>query len=169
MSDSVKYKVLIVDDDKELLNAYITGLEDRYELRTYDRSDIIPISDFEWADVLVADFNMPKRNGVEVMYEMLSAGVERPVIFVSGFVPDLLEELQSIQVIEVLAKPISLKDLNVYIDLYAEYQQKVTVMENSLVKGITNAKELNKKVLEFHDLKAEMLAELRKKSPLAND
>lgn len=164
MSQIDRLRVLLIDDEKELLEAYVASLESTYEVKAHSEPDLIPISDFEWADVLVADFNMPKRNGVEVMNEMLSSGIEKPVIFISGYVPDLLNELKSIQTIEVFSKPMSLKDLSFFVDLYASYSREIKRLQASLLNGVTNAKQLSKKVIEFNEEKSKMLAQLRKKA-----
>jgi DNA-binding NtrC family response regulator len=147
------YKILLVDDDKELLASYIDELSSKYQVKVHTDSNAIPISDFDWADVLVADFNMPGKNGIEVMQDMLLNGCEVPVIFVRGYVPDLLKELTSVHVIEVLAKPLGLKKLGDYIDLYAKFRVEIESLKSSLMSNISNSGELNQRVAEFNEQK----------------
>lgn len=154
-------KILIVEDDSELLAAYTDGLSSHYEIKSYSDGSQVESEDFEWADVMVTDFNMPNKNGIELMQDMLLSGFEVPVIFVSGFVPELLKELKTVHIIEVLAKPVSNETLQKYLNLYSDFSLELTRLRNSIMTNISHSRELNERVSQFNKQKHAMLERLR--------
>ncbi|NQY99815.1 MAG: response regulator [Bdellovibrionales bacterium] len=154
-------KVLFVEDDQELLASYVDGLSLTYDVKGHSDSNNIPQADLEWADVLIADFNMPGRNGVEVMQDMMADGCENPVIFVTGFVSDLLKNLKTVHTVEVLEKPVGIETLSKYINLYGGFKVQLLKQQASLMSEISDSRELAKRVTEFNEIKLKMLKDLR--------
>lgn len=90
MSDT-KHKILIVDDDEELLKALLRALSRRaYAVEIFDCpkafiGEVAAATHADTlADVIVLDVGMKKLNGLEVQAALKKAGCHIPVVFMSG-------------------------------------------------------------------------------------
>lgn len=114
-------KVLIAEDDPDTLLSYQITLEDRghkvttttngircteayrkaMDETTQSRKGAIPF------DVVILDYRMPKKDGMEVAKEILELNPEQRLIFASAYVKetlvDAIKELK--QVVELMQKP----------------------------------------------------------------
>jgi CheY-like chemotaxis protein len=118
--------VLIAEDNEETLQAYKDALEARNHSVTvsYDGEDCLnkysrtfgssemnkQIPHF---DVVILDYKMPRKNGLEAAKEILKLNPQQRIIFASGFVDETVEQsvLQLRRVVEVMRKPFSLEAL----------------------------------------------------------
>jgi CheY-like chemotaxis protein len=83
-------------------------------------------------DVLVLDYKMPGKNGMEVAKEILEMNPEQRIIFASAYVKDTLEESvkELNRVIELLQKPFSIDALIDTIEDKEVYEELKKIMEN---------------------------------------
>ncbi len=96
MSDVKILKFLIVDDEEDIreilslqlqkLRFTIAGVEYSAEIQFADngRTGFAKIES-EWFDVVLTDFSMPEMDGIEMLAAIRGAGIEIPVVFLSGF------------------------------------------------------------------------------------
>jgi CheY-like chemotaxis protein len=119
-------KILIAEDNEETLQAYKDALEARQHsvLVSSDGEDCLnkyksistsnqdnqspPIF-----DVVILDYRMPRKDGLEVAKEILRMHPEQRIIIASGFVDETVEQsiMHLRRVTEVMRKPFSLDAL----------------------------------------------------------
>ena len=101
---SRKHDVIITEDGEKCLEAYHEALK----LTNWANND----SPF---DVVVLDYRMPKKDGMEVAEEILALNPQQRIIFASAYVKDALADAikQFNHVVELIPKPFK---INVLID-----------------------------------------------------
>jgi CheY-like chemotaxis protein len=114
------HKVVLARDGEEGLKAYEDSLR-----QEYSKIGTRYISNF---DVVVLDYKMPKKDGMEVAKSILKVTPRQRIIFASAFVKDtLMESVKKLdQVVELIQKPFELKALVDTIEdteVYARLQQ----------------------------------------------
>ena len=106
-------KILIIDDQNLLLNAFRRGLR-RYkvEVDTAEggRDGIEKaLAEDEGYALIFCDVNMPDENGVKVVKAIRAAGCTTPIVFCSGGLLDLVNEVRALirsgEVLLLLNKP----------------------------------------------------------------
>jgi CheY-like chemotaxis protein len=130
-------RILIAEDDPEAVQAYKDALHSRNHQVTITRNgeeclklynkisrpkkekekekenkSTTASSSF---DVVVLDYKMPKKDGMEVAKEIFDLNPEQRIVFVSAYVRDTLEDSvkQLKRVVELIQKPF---DIDVFID-----------------------------------------------------
>lgn len=157
-------RVLCVEDDPLLLDTYKSVLSDRFEVRCFSDSNSIQVQEFEWCEVLLADFAMPSKTGLELMEEMYSYGFERPVLFVTGRVPELLEGLRSFHLVEVLEKPTDLESLSELISIYGVFSRSLqTLQEKLFLRDLSHSEDCKKAFSQYNSFKFSKIFNLRQK------
>lgn len=155
-------RILIAEDEPEILKPYQIALEARQHhvvssesgeeclkiyhdefLKTHhegsrrssDFHDVshlssLPTSPF---DVVVLDYRLPKKNGMEVAKEILTTNPDQRIIFASAYVKDTLEDSvrQLKKVVELLQKPFEPDVLVETIEDLAIYAELKKLMESS--------------------------------------
>jgi CheY-like chemotaxis protein len=128
-------RILIAEDDPEAVQAYKDALHSRNHqvtitsngeecLKVYNKNLTRPKKEKEKEnkskntssfDVIVLDYKMPKKDGMEVAKEIFDINPEQRIIFVSAYVRDTLEDSvkQLKRVVELIQKPF---DIDVFID-----------------------------------------------------
>jgi CheY-like chemotaxis protein len=114
--DSIKLKVLVVDDEKLLADTTSTILElAGFDVRTaYDGRDGLQIARSFHPDCLVTDIMMPEMNGVELAIEINKMLPATRILLFSGQagVSDILEESRVLGYeFPLLAKPVRPSEL----------------------------------------------------------
>jgi CheY-like chemotaxis protein len=119
-------KILIAEDNEETLQAYKDALEARQHsvLVSVDGEDCLTkytsIStggdknqSAPKLDVVILDYKMPRKDGLEVAKAILGMHPEQRIIIASGFVDETVEQsiMQLRRVTEVMRKPFSLDAL----------------------------------------------------------
>jgi CheY-like chemotaxis protein len=119
-------KILIAEDNEETLQAYKDALEARQHSVqvSSDGEDCLTkyksISagnqenrSSENFDVVILDYKMPRKNGLEVAKEILNLHPEQRIIIASGFVDETVEQsiMHLRRITEVMRKPFSLDAL----------------------------------------------------------
>jgi CheY-like chemotaxis protein len=94
------HEVIITENGEECLDIYHS------ELKRRGNSPLYSSSPFE---VVVLDYKMPRKNGIEVAKEILDLNPNQRIIFASAYVRDTLEDAvkQLKRVVELLQKPFS--------------------------------------------------------------
>jgi DNA-binding response OmpR family regulator len=78
-------RVLLVDDDPDILEALRQALEDSFEIRVaHDGAEAVATLEREPIDALVLDLMMPVLDGQGVLAAMREKGMKTPVIVVSA-------------------------------------------------------------------------------------
>lgn len=128
-------KILIVEDEVDLVEEYkifleihhhtvITELDGESALKTYfskldEDSESIPF------DIVILDYQLPRKNGMEVAVEILSKCPKQRILFASAYVEDTLKEsIKTLkQIVELLQKPFSLEILLKIIEDTTAYKE----------------------------------------------
>ena len=105
-------KILVADDEPEILSLYSETLEDTgHKVTTASNGrealDRFTADDY---DLVLMDLSMPTMDGFECIAEMQKQGQNVPVIVMTGYYPDdfvagRLQEM-AVKVIDTLRKPI---------------------------------------------------------------
>jgi len=107
-----KQKILVIDDDAGIREAFLLALEDTaYEVKTCANGQQgIEAFDAGRFDLVYLDLKMPGMNGVAVLQEIRKRDPEVPVYIVTAYFGDFSEELEQFKQdklnFEVLIKPI---------------------------------------------------------------
>lgn len=115
-------KILIADDEPDLLSQFRTVLTDRGHtvITAGDGEECIMAYSKEYAqnpestfDAVVLDYSMPKMNGLDAAKEILGLVPSQRIIFASAYVQEtLVDSIKNLkQIVELLQKPFSLQDL----------------------------------------------------------
>lgn len=150
-------KILIADDEPDLLSQFKTVLEDggHTVATANDGEDCVMAYSREFAahpektfDVVVLDYSMPKMNGLDAAKEILGLSPSQRIIFASAYVQEtLVDSIRNLkQIVELLQKPFSLQDLVDTIEdktIYAELAK--------LNVDVQNLKELNPTHAQIRD------------------
>lgn len=88
-----EYRILVVDDEKEILEIILDLLQaEGYQcLSAHDGLEASQILEKEEIDLLISDFRMPRMDGNELLKWCREKGKHFPVIFITGN-PELLEK-----------------------------------------------------------------------------
>lgn len=84
-----KLKILLVDDEAELIGAMESFLEKHYEvLKAYCAEDALVLIDAHAPELVcvISDFKMKQMTGMQLRYEMLKKHKDIPFVLLSGFI-----------------------------------------------------------------------------------
>src|SRR5271167_4357131 len=104
-------KILIVDDERDLVDAYVRLLA-RPGFRcigAFDASEAIQMIDAESPDLVITDLSLPDSSGIEIIRHIRSKSKDTPVIVMSGHnTPELNEAAHAAGASLSLLKPVSI-------------------------------------------------------------
>ncbi|WP_299293173.1 response regulator [Nitrosopumilus sp.] len=128
-------KILIVEDEIDLLEEYKIFLEKNNHnvlmesdgeagLKTYFEN-IEKNSESSSFDIVILDYQLPGKNGLEIASEILEKYPKQRILFASAYVEDTLREsIKTLkQVVELLQKPFSLQSLLSVIEDTSVYEE----------------------------------------------
>jgi DNA-binding response OmpR family regulator len=101
-------RILVVDDDEDIRRIETEALVcSGYKVdAAADGALAWDILQFKHYDLLVTDYNMPKMSGVDLLLKLHAAGMDLPVILVSGTIPwEKLKRHPWLQIDATLLKP----------------------------------------------------------------
>ena len=148
-------RILIADDESDILASYREALEKTNHVvttatdgrkcleiyyqefkKTQLDTDNLNTSPF---DVVVLDYKMPKKNGLDAAKEILSLNPSQRIIFASAYVNDTIVDSIKVlgKIIEVLKKPFSLSE---FVDQIED--KKIFLELERLNVNIKNLKEI---------------------------
>lgn len=106
---AVTATVLLVDDDRELVDAYVSQLDSRYTVRVaYSGREALETLDSS-VDVVLLDRRLPDRSGEEILDTIRDAGYDCRVALVTGVEPDF--DIIEMACDDYLVKPVDETDL----------------------------------------------------------
>jgi DNA-binding response OmpR family regulator len=107
----MKTRVLVVDDDPDILESLEMALKDRHDIFVArNGADALEIVHTEDVDVVVLDLMMPVMNGYEVLRRMALSDTTVPVIVMSAS-DDISEGANDVRGVDYLKKPFDLDEL----------------------------------------------------------
>ncbi len=110
----MKKRILVIDDEEILTRSFALLLEKKgYEVLTVKNGqDAEAIIDEEVIDLVISDIRMPGMNGIEVVKLIRSKHENIPVIFVTGYADQKLqEEAQKLNPTAYVHKPFDALEL----------------------------------------------------------
>jgi len=113
-------RVLLVDDDPDLLNGLAHLLGERYDVLTAcNGAEALHVLEHETVDVVVLDVLMPLIDGHSVLRELRAKTRPPPVVVVSAR-PDLIAKSMEIGADDFLSKPFGIAQLERKIEALVE-------------------------------------------------
>jgi len=107
-------KILIVDDERDLVDAYVRLLQ-RAGLRcigAFDANQAIEIIDAESPDLVITDLRLPDTSGIEIVRHVRAKSQLTKIIVMSGHnTPELNEAARVAGADMSLLKPVSIAEL----------------------------------------------------------
>jgi len=121
------YRVVMVDDDKDVLEAFYANLHEEFRIETFTdpRKAVSFISEYA-PDAVVLDFHMPGTQAFDLYKELRGHKTARPIIFLTGEASmDVKIKGLGLGVDDFLRKPISSEELSAHIkNRIKNYQQR---------------------------------------------
>jgi len=106
--------ILIVDDERDLVDAYVRLLERSGHrcVGAFDAGEAIRIIDAESPDLVITDLSLPDISGIEVIRHVRAKSPITPIIVMSGHnTPELNKAAQAAGANLSLLKPVSIVEL----------------------------------------------------------
>jgi DNA-binding response OmpR family regulator len=130
--------VLIVEDERDLADAFAAALEVEYDVRTaYDGEDALDQIDDE-VGVVLLDRKMPGLSGQDVLEEIRASGFECRVAMVTAVQPDV--DIIDMGFDDYVVKPVSHDQLRTTVErllLLAEHGEPLQEFISKSVKQVT--------------------------------
>lgn len=115
--------ILIAEDEEDIAEQYKMGFEDRgHKVKiTYNGVECINVyrrarqtlddEDPIIYDAVIIDHNMPLKDGATLAEEIRSINPEQTIVFATAYGNQLITGLDSFEDVDILAKPLSIKNL----------------------------------------------------------
>ncbi len=115
--------ILIAEDEEDIAEQYKMGFEDRGHKVTITYNGVECINVYRRArqtlddedpiifDAIIIDHNMPLKNGAILAEEIRSINPEQTIVFATAYGNQLITGLDSFEDVDILAKPLSIKNL----------------------------------------------------------
>jgi len=122
MDKSKHYRILVVDNEPDLVSAFKIGLEDNGFIVDAFEHPEVALSNFkaDLYDLLLLDIKMPRMNGIEFYRQMKEIDEKVKVCFITAselyFYEEITKEVfPELGVSRIIRKPISIDDLVEYL------------------------------------------------------
>lgn len=135
-------KVLIVDDEKNIRIALSRGLKkEGYNITLakdgFEAFDIIKDQDF---DLILIDYQMPKKNGIEVLRELREKNIKTNAIIMTAYgTIDIAVDTMKLGAVDFISKPFELEKIK-------------NIVKNNINNSTKKNKTLDEYILEAKDL-----------------
>ena len=128
--------ILIVEDDKELLDLYMEILQmNRYNVQTATNGEEA-VSKYRQVhpDLVVMDGDMPKLNGYEAFSQIIEIDKNAKVVIITGYSEVELKNKKALEqgLISIISKPIG---VNILLDLAKKYSNVKNLKKQDLVSN----------------------------------
>jgi CheY-like chemotaxis protein len=123
MTTTAVKSILLVDDDDSALWGAATLLEVLgYEVTAVDTADkaLQVLREGAEVDLLITDLLMPRMNGIELSAQAARLRESLPVIYITGYSPDLISRNEAPLKGEVILKPWTVEQLQGAIERSAQ-------------------------------------------------
>jgi DNA-binding response OmpR family regulator len=107
-------KILIVDDERDLVDAYVRLLARAGHrcVGAFDANEAIQLIDADAPDLVITDLSLPDLSGIEIIRHIRAKSQVTPIIVMSGHnTPELNEAAQAAGANISLLKPVSIAEL----------------------------------------------------------
>ena len=114
MPVAAQAKILIVDDERDLVDAYVRLLERSGHrcVGAFDVKEAIRMIDAESPDLVITDLSLPDTSGIAIVRHVRAKSRATPIIVMSGHnTPELNEAARAAGANISLLKPVSIADL----------------------------------------------------------
>jgi CheY-like chemotaxis protein len=111
---AVRARILIVDDERDLVDAYVRLLERSGHqcVGAFDANEAIKVIDAESFDLVITDLSLPDSSGIEIVRHARAKSRDTPIIVMSGHnTPDVNEAARAAGANISLLKPVSIAEL----------------------------------------------------------
>jgi CheY-like chemotaxis protein len=111
---AVRARILIVDDERDLVDAYVRLLERSGHqcVGAFDANEAIQVIDAESFDLVITDLSLPDSSGIEIVRHARAKFKDTPIIVMSGHnTPDVNEAARAAGANISLLKPVSIAEL----------------------------------------------------------
>ena len=141
------HEVILTSDGEECLKVYRQQLQEHHqqeeeERRHHDEMTTSSSSSSSPFDVVILDYKMPKKDGLQVAKEILDINPEQRIIFASAYVQDILAESvkELKRVVELMQKPFSMSVLVDTVENREAYEGLKTLMSTArdVIKDLDN-------------------------------
>jgi len=122
--------VLLIDDDEDDLEMFSSGLENKdIKVKTFDSSTkalfylTLMSGNRELPSLIIMDYNMPKKNGKQVLSLIKNNGDTKdiPVVIYSTNMHDLLrKQLSDAGALDCFSKPWTYQEFNTLVEIFQE-------------------------------------------------
>lgn len=141
-------KILIIEDDKDIANFLKRGFEEsNYTIEiSHDGEEGEYLSVINKYDVIILDWMLPKKNGIEILNNLRQKNIFTPILMLTAkdAVEDKITGLKT-GCDDYLSKPFSFEELEARVtSLYRRSSQMSNIMEFSNLKVNLDTKEVLK-------------------------
>jgi FixJ family two-component response regulator len=130
-----RFVIFLVDDDPGVLKALSRMLDTKgYEVRAFSSSaEFLAQHDPSIPGCAIFDLSMPGLDGIQLQAALKAAGVERPVIFITG-VGDIPVSVQAMKAgaVDFLTKPVKSRQLLAAVALATEKESQAIQCRDEL-------------------------------------
>ncbi len=134
------HEVILTSDGKECVKIYRQQLQEHQQEEERHHNEMSSSS--STFDVVILDYKMPKKDGLQVAKEILHMNPEQRIIFASAYVQDtLVESVKELKrVVELMQKPFSMSALVDTVENTEAYEGLKTLMTTAkdIIKDLDN-------------------------------
>lgn len=135
-----KFKILLVDDNKEILDVLGSDLEDAgYDPVLLDKPleiEEVLLENLDDLCLIISDYKMPDLSGLELRKKIIPIAKEVPFIILSGFVTkEILAQALELKIDNIIQKPSNINELLENVEKYSK-NRKEQLEEKRFLKKI---------------------------------
>lgn len=151
-----KYKLLLVDDEVELLDILIEYLEDEYDvISTKEPQKALQILENNSIDLILLDINMPDIDGIKLCKKIkkIDRYKDIPIIFLTA-INDIKKVRDAFKggAVDYLLKPFQLEELSIRIENHIRLSKKYIESYNKQIALNNQINELTKELMKLKNI-----------------